>query len=79
MDSQLFHVCHLFLIINIFFYGFIIYFYHMLSSLLHLGLELQFFSKCKIFALAGVAQGIEHQPANQRVSGSVPSQGTCLG
>ena len=29
--------------------------------------------------LAGVAQWIEHQPANQRVTGSIPSQGTCLG
>ena len=30
-------------------------------------------------ALAGVAQWIEHQPVNQRVTGSIPSQGTCLG
>ena len=30
-------------------------------------------------ALAGVAQWIELQPANQRVTGSIPSQGTCLG
>ena len=30
-------------------------------------------------ALAGVAQWIEHQPENQRVAGSVPSQGTCPG
>ena len=30
-------------------------------------------------ALAGVAQWIECWPANQRVSGSIPSQGTCLG
>ena len=30
-------------------------------------------------ALAGVAQWIEHQPVNQRVTSSVPSQGTCLG
>ena len=29
-------------------------------------------------ALAGVAQWIEHQPANQGVAGSIPSQGTCL-
>ena len=29
--------------------------------------------------LAGVAQWIECQPANQRVEGSIPSQGTCLG
>ena len=32
-----------------------------------------------IFALAGVAQWIECWPANQRVTGSIPSQGTCLG
>ena len=31
-----------------------------------------------IGALAGVAQWIEHQPANQRVAGSIPSQGTRL-
>ena len=31
------------------------------------------------FTLAGVAQWIEHQPANQRVASSMPSQGTCLG
>ena len=30
-------------------------------------------------ALAGVAQWIECQPANQRVTGSIPSQGSCLG
>ena len=30
-------------------------------------------------ALAGVAQWIECQPTNQRVTGSIPSQGTCLG
>ena len=30
-------------------------------------------------ALAGVAQWIEHGPVKQRVSGSIPSQGTCLG
>ena len=29
-------------------------------------------------ALAGVAQWIEHLPANQKVTGSVPCQGTCL-
>ena len=31
-----------------------------------------------ILALAGVAQWIERWPANQRVAGSIPSQGTCL-
>ena len=30
-------------------------------------------------ALAGVAQWIEYRPANQRVTDSIPSQGTCLG
>ena len=30
-------------------------------------------------ALAGVAQWIEREPANQRVAGLIPSQGTCLG
>ena len=30
-------------------------------------------------ALAGVAQWIECQPANQEVTGLIPSQGTCLG
>ena len=30
-------------------------------------------------ALAGIAQLIECRPANQRVAGSIPSQGTCLG
>ena len=28
--------------------------------------------------LAGVAQWIEHWPVNQRVTGSIPSWGTCL-
>ena len=30
-------------------------------------------------ALAGVVQWIEHQPSKQRITGSIPSQGTCLG
>ena len=30
-------------------------------------------------ALVGVAQWIEHWPVNQRVTSSIPSQGTCLG
>ena len=30
-------------------------------------------------ALAGVAQWIECQSANQRVASSIPSQGTCMG
>ena len=38
------------------------------------------FGKIELYiALAGVAQWIEGQPANQRVAGSIPSQGTCLG
>ena len=31
------------------------------------------------FCPPGVAQWIEHRPANQRVASSIPSQGTCLG
>ena len=31
------------------------------------------------FALAGVAQWIEHGLVNLRVAGLIPSQGTCLG
>ena len=30
-------------------------------------------------ALAGVAQWIEHQPVNQKVTSLIPGQGTCLG
>ena len=30
-------------------------------------------------ALTGVAQWIERQPVNQRVTGLIPSQGTCVG
>ena len=34
----------------------------------------------KVFgALAGVAQWIEYRPENERVTGSIPSQGTCQG
>ena len=33
----------------------------------------------KIAALAGVVQWIEHQPVKQRVTGLIPSRGTCLG
>ena len=32
-----------------------------------------------VAALAGVAQWTEHRPANQRVTSSIPGQGTCLG
>ena len=33
----------------------------------------------RFLTLAGVAQWTERQPANQRVTGLIPSQGTCLG
>ena len=33
----------------------------------------------KHLALAGVAQWIECRPLNQRVSGLIPGQGTCMG
>ena len=36
-------------------------------------------TKVTLSAMAGVAQWIECQPANQRVTSSVPSQGTHLG
>ena len=36
-------------------------------------------SKKRWSGLAGVAQWIEYQPVNQRVIGSIPSQGTSLG
>ena len=35
--------------------------------------------KILVIALAGEAQWIEHQPVNQRVTGLISSQGTCLG
>ena len=37
------------------------------------------FLKYLTVALACVGQWIEHWPANQKVTGSVPSQRTCLG
>ena len=37
------------------------------------------FVTVKTGALADVAQWIEYEPENQRVAGSIPSQGTCLG
>ena len=38
-------------------------------------------NSCKKFllVLAGVAQWIENQPLNRKVTVSIPSQGTCLG
>ena len=41
-----------------------------------LGLMVKELFKKKIRTLAGVAQWIECQPVNQKVAGSVPSQGT---
>ena len=35
--------------------------------------------KEQYLSLAGVVQWIECQPANHKVAGSIPSQGTCLG
>ena len=40
---------------------------------------LSWHSKGRTWALAGVAQWTECQPINQRVMGSIPSLGTCLG
>ena len=50
----------------------IVGFYHRFFSGLKT-LEMQ------LTALAGVAEWIECQPVNQRVTGLIPSQGTCLG
>ena len=50
---------------------------HISISLTHQSLSLK--KKKKKSALTGVAQWIEHQTAKQRVTGSIPSQGTCLG
>ena len=35
--------------------------------------------KYNVWSLAGVVQWTERGPANQSVTGSIPSQGTCLG
>ena len=35
--------------------------------------------KRRSLPVAGVAQWIEHLPANRKVTGSIPNQGTCLG
>ena len=43
------------------------------------GEDFKKFKKKKKRALAGVAQWIECGPTNQRVTSSIPSQGTCLG
>ena len=44
-----------------------------LQTVLYLTLEEE------ISALAGVTQWTESWPVNQRIAGSIPSQGTCLG
>ena len=44
-----------------------------------LGTRVKEASKTGHLTLAGVAQWTECQPANHRVAGSIPSQGTCLG
>ena len=41
--------------------------------------NIQFLEENTEVALADVAQRIEFWPVNQRVVGSIPSQGTCLG
>ena len=38
-----------------------------------------FLKKINKFALAAVAQWIERQPANQKVTDLIPGQGTCQG
>ena len=54
---------------------------HLLAylPLLAFNKKLEDLPKDKKTAMAGVAQWIECWPTNQRVAGSVPSQGTCLG
>ena len=42
-------------------------------------IDIFIFKKRQSKGLAGVVQWLEHQPANKRVPGSIPSQGTCLG
>lgn len=37
------------------------------------------FKKCVLMALINVAQLVGHRSAKQKVSGSNPSEGTCLG
>ena len=44
-----------------------------------LQVSVQMFHQKVLTALAGVAQWTECRPANQKVAGSIPSQGPCLG
>ena len=39
---------------------------------------MKYFTKKETIALTGVAQWIEHGSMNQRIAGSIPSQGTSL-
>ena len=48
-------------------------------SMLNVEVRLEKFFKNHPFALASMAQWLEHWPVNHRVAGSIPSQGTCLG
>ena len=49
------------------------------TNLMNLNDVLSLCLKFSCTAMAGVTQWIECQPVNQRVVGSIPSQGTCLG
>ena len=51
----------------------------MYTPMLFLIVPLLLFSFKKKRFLAGVAQWVELQPANQKAAGLIPSQGTCLG
>ena len=53
---------------------FLFSFLYLISSFLPLWLD-----NIVNIAMAGVAQWIEHQPANERVASWIPCQGTCLG
>ena len=50
-----------------------------LTTCISVLLQLRFPVKNVEVFLAGVAQWIERQPGNQRVTGSIPSQGKSLG
>ena len=49
------------------------------EPLLSFGLHSSCAVKTPRLALAGMAQWVECQPANQKVTSLIPSQGTCLG
>ena len=54
---------------------------HSTSSFIHntLKLEMVGMSTSRRIDLAGVVQWTECAPVNQMITGSIPSQGTCLG